>query len=463
MYPVILSGGIGTRLWPLSRKTYPKQFLKLLSNEPLIVETIERIKNINKDNKTIIVVSNKEYKFLLDQILIKYKEYCEIIVEPVNKSTLPAIILAVKYLKEKYNLNNDEIIAVFPSDHYISPLDKFQDAIYEAQEIAKKNYIVTLGIKPVRVDTNYGYIEVGDKIGKNSYLINSFYEKPTYEKAKSYISSGNYCWNSGIFFFPICILEEELEKYDKDIYNFYNIDYNKLQGKFNLLPEISIDYAIMEKTKKSATVISDIIWSDLGTWDSLYEILDKDNNKNAVFGDVLAYNVKESLIWNKENNKFLVNINCKDLVVVNTDDVLLIAKKGSNQIFKNVFNFINQNRKELTSYHSKSLRPWGSYKILEESKNFKVKRITVLSHAQLSLQLHKHRCEHWIIVDGEGEVTIDDNIIKVNPNDNVFIPKESKHRIKNNSNEPLIFIEVQFGDNLDEDDIVRFEDIYGRH
>lgn len=462
MYSIILSGGSGTRLWPLSRKTYPKQFLTLFLGKPLIIESIDRIKKIANSDKTIIVVTNKDYKFLFDQLFNKYSENCEVIVEPVSKGTLPAIILAVKYLKEKYNLNKNEIIAVFPSDHYINPLERFKDTVLEAQKIAKKGYIATIGIKPIRVDTNYGYIEVGKHIENNSYLINAFYEKPPYEKAKAFISSGKYCWNSGIFILPLHLLESELEKYEKNIFNFYYLDFNNLYNKFHLLPEISMDYAIMEKSKKSATILSDVVWSDLGTWDSLYEILDKDDKNNNVSGDVLAYNVKDSLIWNKENSKFLVNVNCHDLIVVNTDDVLLIAKKGSNQMLKKVFNFINKNRKELTTYHSESFKPWGSYKILDESENFKVKRITVLSNAQLSLQLHNHRSEHWIIVKGEGEVTIDDNLINVSSNERIFIPKGSKHRIKNTGNETLVFIEVQYGDNLDEDDIVRFEDIYGR-
>ena len=460
MYSIILAGGIGTRLWPLSRKSYPKQFLKLFSDKPLIQETLDRVKEI--DNNKIIIVTNKNYKFLIEQTLNKYNGQYEIITDPFNKSTLPAITLGVNYIKEKYKITKNEVIAVFPSDHYINPLNRFINTISEAHELAKQGYIVTLGIKPTTIEPNYGYIEVGDKLKNNNYLINAFHEKPSYEKATEYIRSGKYCWNSGIFFLPLHLFEAELQKYESKIFNFYNLDYKKLYDKFHLLPEISMDYAIMEKTKFGATVISDIIWSDLGTWDSLFEISNKDKNGNVVFGDVLAYNVRDSLIFNKENSKFTVNVNCADLIIVNTNDVLLVTRKNSNQILKKVYNYVNQNRKELTIYQQEAFRPWGSYKILEEDKNFKVKRIEVNSKAQLSLQLHEHRSEHWIIVEGEGEAVIDEKVIKVKSNDKLFIPKSSKHRIKNNGLQSLVFIEVQYGDSLDEDDIVRFEDIYGR-
>jgi mannose-1-phosphate guanylyltransferase/mannose-6-phosphate isomerase len=460
MYSLILAGGIGTRLWPLSRKSYPKQFLKLFSDKPLIQETLDRVKGI--DNNKIIIVTNKEYKFLVEQTLNEYNEQYEIIIEPFNRSTLPAITLGINYIKEKYKINENEVIAVFPSDHYINPLNRFINTISEAHELAEQGYIVTLGIKPTTIEPNYGYIEVGEKIKNNCYLINTFHEKPSYEKAKDYIRSGKYCWNSGIYFLPLHTFEAELQKHESKIFDFYHLDYKKLYEKFHLLPEISIDYAIMEKTGLGATVISDIIWSDLGTWDSLFEILKKDKNGNVVFGDVLANNVSDSLIFNKEKGKFIVNVNCADLIIVNTDDVLLVSRKNSNQILKKVYNYVNQKRKELAIYQQETFRPWGSYKILEEDKNFKVKRIEVNSKAQLSLQLHEHRCEHWIIVEGEGEVVIDDKVIQVKSNDKLFIPKGSKHRIKNNGLHPLVFIEVQYGDNLAEEDIIRFEDIYGR-
>ena len=461
MYSIILAGGIGTRLWPLSRKTYPKQFLRLFSDKPLITETLERIKSINDSNK-IIIVTNKDYNFLIEQILKEFKGDYEILIEPTNKNTLPAIILAIKHLKEAHKIDKNDIISIFPSDHYIMPLNKFIPTLAEAQEIAKKGYIVTIGIKPNRIDTNYGYIEVGNTIKNNCYLVKAFYEKPSYERAKYYISSGNYCWNSGIFLFPLYLIETEIEKYEKNIFNFYCLEYQRLYEKFHLMPDISIDYAIMEKTNNAATVISDITWSDLGTWDALYDVLKKDSCDNVASGDVLTYNVDSSLILNKEKSKLVVSVNCNDLIIVNTDDVLLVTRKNSSQILKNVYNYINKNKKELVNYHNESIRPWGTYKVLEDDENFKVKRIEVKALAQLSLQLHAHRDEHWVIVEGEGKVTIDDKIINVKTNDKVFIPKNSKHRIKNMGQKTLIFIEVQYGDSLDEDDIVRFEDMYGR-
>ena len=447
MDTIILAGGFGTRLWPSSRKTYPKQFLTLHSEKTLIKETIERIQNIRANNKIIVSV-NKNYNFLVESIIDQNNENIEIVTEPISKNTLPAIMLAIRYLKDKHKASRTNIVFISPSDHIIESLEKFSKTILKAEEAAKKGFIVTLGIIPNRVETDYGYIEKGDKIENNIYLTKSFVEKPPYDKAKQFIETGGYYWNSGMFIFPIWLFEEELEKYEKEMFSFYSLGYEKLYEKFHLLPSISIDYAIMEKTTKAATIETDIMWSDIGSWDSLYETLKKDDDENVIIGDALAYNIKRTLIYNKTSKRVIVGTNINDLIIVDTDDVLLVAKKGSSQSIKGIVNDLDINKSGLTTHHLKTYRSWGNYKVLDKDESFKVERIEVYKDEELSLQFDEYIAKQWTIVVGIGEITIDDKIIKRSDNDTIFIPNRSKHRIKNIGDNTLIFIEIQYCDCL---------------
>lgn len=458
MHIIVLAGGQGTRLWPASRKNFPKQFLRLFSNKPLISETLERLGNF--DN--MLIATNREQKFILNRFLSRDFNNIDIIDEPSMRNTLPAIALSVRYLKEKYDLKEKSIIFVTPSDHVIKPQEKFIDTIKKAEISAQEGYIVTMGIKPTKPSTGYGYIEIGSNIRDKTYKINRFIEKPSYEKARELIKNNKYYWNSGMFMFPLYVFEEELETYEKNIFSIYNKGYDYMLSNYKMLTNISIDYAIMEKTEKAACVVAELDWSDIGSWDSVYEVKEKDSEGNAIKGNALTNNTSNSLIYNESSKKLITAVDVKNLLIVDTPDALLIAKRGSSQKVKDIVNNIKYNNEELVNFHTKVYRPWGTYQVLDEDENFKVKRIEVFRGEKLSLQLHKHRDEHWTVVKGEGVVTLNNDKIKVKENSKIFIEKNTKHTIENTGDATLTFIEVQCGSYLGEDDIVRFEDKYGR-
>ncbi len=470
MKSVILAGGSGTRLFPLSRKNFPKQFLNIGNSEKsLFQNTFERSLKLS-DLKDIYIITGDSYKFLIKSQLddLNIPDFKNIIVEPVGRNTASAIALTVKYLLDKENVNKDEILCVMPSDHIINPIERFVSYIKKAEEAAKKGYIVTFGIKPSKPETGYGYIEVSqEKISDGVYKVKTFHEKPDLKKAQEYLLRGNFLWNSGIFIFSIDTILREFKNYLPDVYSLLeNATYEEFIMSFSELPDISIDYAIIEKSSHVSVVPADIIWSDVGSWDSVYELLDKDENKNVKIGNVIDIDTKESMIIG--NKRVISTVGLENLIIIDTDDVLLISRRGESQKVREVVEKIKSEEtlKEKAVYHTTVYRPWGSYTELEEGERYRIKRITVKPGGMLSLQMHYHRSEHWVVIKGTARVILEkDGKLEefyVHENESIYVPKTTKHRLINPGKVPLEIIEVQVGEYVGEDDIVRFEDVYNR-
>ncbi len=464
---LVLAGGSGTRLWPLSRKNFPKQFLKLPTEgnccESFFQKTLKRL-YLYKDAE-IFIVTNERHKFYvinqLEEISKKLtkKPVFEIILEPTSKNTAAAIALTLKYAMQK-GIAPEEVFFVCPSDHLIKPDEKFISYIKASEEIAKRGYIVTFGIKPTRAETGYGYIKVKMPERETFYRVEKFVEKPDIETAKKYIKDGNYFWNSGMFAFRVDTIVEEFKKCSPELGKIFDRPYEKVLNDFHNLPDISIDYAIMEKTDKAALLPMNIFWSDIGSWESLYEILEKDSAGNAVIGDSLNMETKGSLIVG--NKRLITTLGLKDTVVVETEDALFIAKKGECQKVKEIVKILSEKASPQIEEHTTVYRPWGSFTLLEKGHRYKIKRITVNPGASLSLQMHHHRSEHWVVVKGTAKVKIGEKEQFVHENESIYVPKSTLHRLENPGKIPLEIIEVQVGEYVEEDDIKRFEDAYGR-
>ena len=467
--PVILSGGSGTRLWPLSRKQYPKQFLSLLGSNTLFQETLLRLKGVNNLSEPI-VICNDDHRFLvaeqLNQIGIKN---AAIILEPTGRNTAPAISAAAMHII-KNNDVQDSIMLVLSADHEIKNIKEFQKTINIAKIHAKKGKLVTFGIVPNSPNTGFGYINYSNELNLEVYEAKKFVEKPNKKTAESYLKDGCYLWNSGMFMFEPNQLIEELSIHCVEIVNAvrqsfdnatHDLDFIRLEAKtFKSSPGNSIDYALMEKSNNVVVVKLDAGWSDVGSWSSLYEISEKDKNGNVLKGDIFAEETYDSYI--DAGSHIVATIGIRDLVIIDTPDATFIAAKDKvNEVQKIVKKLQILDREEHAN-NRKVFRPWGWYDSIESGINFQVKRLHVNPGAKLSLQLHHKRAEHWVIIDGEASVTNGEETLTLIKGESTYIPIGVVHSLENKTSQILEIIEVQSGIYLGEDDIVRLEDIYGR-
>jgi len=452
MTNLILCGGSGTRLWPISRTLMPKQFVKLFNDESLFQLTVKRNSNFCENQ---YIVSNAEQYFLaMDQL--KSKDKTTFLLEPIGRNTAPAIALAC------LGLDEEEIVLVSPSDHLIKNEAAYKDVVLKAKEEAEKNMLVTFGIKPLFAETGYGYIEA------EGNEVRSFKEKPDLKTATQYLEAGNYYWNSGMFCFKAGIFLNELKKYSPKMYDscvkaYTNANKDDLiritHDDMQNIPEDSIDYAVMEKSKIVKVISSDIDWSDLGSFDALYDELPQDENGNTEDEKHISINSKNNLVISTKN---IATIDIEDLIIVDTEDALLISKKGSSQKVKEVVKQLKGQGSHLPQIHTTAHRPWGTYTILEECEKYKIKRIVVNPGKRLSLQKHFHRSEHWIVVSGTATVTRGEDEYLVRANESTYIPMGEIHRLENVGKIPLVMIEAQVGEYLGEDDIVRVSDDFKR-
>ncbi|WP_085906777.1 mannose-1-phosphate guanylyltransferase/mannose-6-phosphate isomerase [Kiloniella majae] len=470
IYPVILSGGSGSRLWPVSRSLYPKQFLPLLSNLPMLVETAKRFP-VDLGFALPTIVSNHEHRFMVAQSLQEYKITPRaIILEPCARNTAPAIATATMEIIQH---DPEALILALPSDHIIKNQDHFLGAIEKGISAAQDGYLLTFGIQPDKPETGYGYIQKGAPLQnfKGVFKIEKFVEKPSTEAAESYINQGTFSWNSGMFFFSAKHFLEELSSYSPDILRPVkaavsnarkDMDFIRLdEEEFSNSPSISIDYAVMEQTQKGAVLPVDPGWSDIGSWTSLWEASEKDENGNTLKGDTLVKDVTNSLVFS-DDDKLTAVMGVEDLIIVNNDDALLVTTQKCSQDVKAIVNQLIDLKRPEAELHSTVHRPWGTYRTTDAGENYLVKTITVYPGAILSLQYHHHRAEHWVVVKGEATVTKGDDVFTLKENESTYIPLGVTHRLENKGGIPLMMVEVQSGSYLAEDDIVRLEDVYGR-
>ncbi len=460
MKVIILAGGSGMRLWPLSRQSFPKQFLHFGQSHSLLQKTLLRFLKIFPPGD-LLIITNQEYAHLVKQQAeeIHRELHSQIVLEPEKRNTAPAICLGVKYLQERMGAKENECFLVSSSDHILSPEEFFLEKIGEAQKIASKGYHVIFGIRPTKPETGYGYIRYR-KTKRDFYEVVEFSEKPSQERAQQFLFSGDYLWNMGIFLFRISTFLEDLALHQAEMHNHLLGKLEQLIHSFPLLPALSIDYALLEYSNKIQVMPVDVSWSDIGSWDGVYDALPKDSAGNIKVGNILDMETKNSLLIS--DKQLIAAIGIEDLLIIGSDDALLVAKKGHSQKVKALVEQLQGNGSKTAIEHRTIHRPWGLYTILEEGERYKIKRITVDPKQKLSLQLHYHRSEHWVVVQGTAKVTLDDKEILLHENESVYVPKSTAHRLENPGKVPLEIIEAQVGEYVGEDDIVRLDDIYGR-
>ena len=463
--PVVLSGGSGTRLWPISRKLFPKQFINLVSDVSLFQDTIMRLPN---ETLEPLIICNEEHRFIVAEQLRQIKSKNKgIILEPVGRNTAPAIAIAALNL---LNDDQDPILLVLSADHLIENKEKFKNSIEVATKIAEEGKMVAIGVQPDKPEIGYGYIEVDNSAFNDHYNIISFTEKPNLEIAKQYLKSSNFYWNSGIFMFRASTYLKELEKYEPEIYEICKKSYNEAPKDLDFIrlnneefckcPDKSIDYAVMEKTNNGVIVPLDAKWSDIGAWSSLFDALPKDHDGNVTNGDFCLEDVKNSYI--NSPNRLVVVLGVSNLIVVDTKDTVLILNQKYSQNIKNIVKKLKLEKRTEIDNHRQVYRPWGFYDSIDSGENFQVKRISVNPSAKLSLQKHKFRSEHWVVVKGVAKITCGSKTFELNENESTYIPQGQIHRLENPTDQALEIIEIQTGSYLGEDDIERIEDDYKR-
>ncbi len=460
---VVMAGGSGTRLWPLSRAAHPKQFLALHGDDTMLQATFKRLDGL--DIQSSVTICNEEHRFFVAEQLREIGRLGSIILEPVGRNTAPAIALAALSSPE----GEDPLLLVLAADHVIQDEAAFTKTVMDAIPLAESGKLVSFGIVAYEPNTGYGYIKKGESQSPG-FSVDAFVEKPSSEVAKAYLDSGDYFWNSGMFLFKASRYLEELKKHCPDIYDAcqlsmenISIDHDFLrvnEAAFDACPSDSIDYAVMEQTEDAVVVPMDAGWSDIGSWSSLWDVSEKDSNDNVVFGDVILHDVNSSYV--RSDGKLVAAIGVDDLVIVSTKDVLVVANKNSVQDVKVVSEKIKSESRAEWKHHREVYRPWGKFDSIDRGEFYQVKRITVKPGGKLSVQSHKHRSEHWIVVAGTATVRNGEEVYLLHKNESTYIPIGAIHSLENTENIELELIEVQSGDYLDEDDIVRYNDVYGR-
>jgi mannose-1-phosphate guanylyltransferase/mannose-6-phosphate isomerase len=464
--PVLLSGGVGSRLWPVSRESHPKQFLPLAGELTMLQETVQRTSGL--EAALPLVVCNEEHRFMVAEQLRQLDvEAGAIILEPVGRNTAPAVALAAL---KAVAADPEAVLLVLPADHLIGDIRAFVAAVEKALPQAQAGRLMTFGVVPTAPETGYGYIKCGLSLDDDLFELERFVEKPDAEKARGYLESGTYLWNSGMFllgaqayldelqvFAPgiLAACRESMEASSADMH-FVRPDPAIFEG----CPADSIDYAVMEKTDKGGVVSLNCGWSDVGAWSALWEVADRDSENNVTRGDVILENCRGSYF--RSDSRLIAATGVENLVVIETADAVLVADRDRVQEVKSIVNRLREQERSEAALHLRVYRPWGSYESLVTAEGFQVKRIVVNPGQRLSLQMHHHRAEHWIVVKGTAEVTCEDKVFMLGEDESTYIPLGHKHRLANPGQNPLEIIEVQSGSYLGEDDIVRFEDVYGR-
>ena len=465
-YIVIMAGGSGTRFWPLSREAMPKQLLRIDGEETLIQQTIARVRPLIPSDHIHIVTNKSQAEQIRYQVPELNKN--NFIIEPAAKNTAAAIGLAAVYLNHH---NIDSVMGILPADHVVKNKEKFLETLESAFAAARDGYLVTIGIRPSRPETGYGYIQAGEPLNPLTgiFHVDRFTEKPDIDTAKKYVADGHYFWNSGMFVWKTSVILDEIGRHMpllgeglKEIKTAIGKDdeVSVIKSVFSKLDPVSIDYGIMEKSDKVVVIPADLGWSDVGSWTALDDITARDSRGNVIAGNVVDVESRDSIIY--ASNRLVATIGLNDMVVVDTEDATLVCHKDRAQDVKKIVEELKKRGSEEHLTHRTVIRPWGSYTLLEKGDRYKIKRIAVNPGARLSFQMHYHRSEHWVVVSGTAKVMRGEEEFFVNPNESTYIPMETRHRLENPGKIPLQIIEVQNGEYLEEDDIVRFQDEYGR-
>lgn len=449
---IILAGGGGTRLFPLSRKCMPKQFLTVDKENTLLGETIERFCRLIRPSDIVIVTNEAYLHHVKNELENCQASGAHIVLEPVARNTAPAILLAVQYCMDELGCTQDEVVFVSPSDHIIRPAVAFQSMVMKGAEFAEKGHLVTFGVKPTKAEVGFGYIEAGESLN-GVYKTKAFKEKPDMKTAQEYVESGNYYWNSGMFSFRIDIYLQEIRQYAKSIASEIGESYAATKDNFVNMPDISIDYAVAEKSKVGVTIPLSLYWNDVGSWDAIYEVLDKDADGNAIMGDCISIDCKDNLIYGQ--SRLIAGIGLKDVMIVETPDVILVAQKGESQKVKKLVDILKiRGRKEAVE-HTTLYYAWGNITILGEGQGYRMKKLVVRPGEKLDLKMHYHRSVHWVVTRGTAEVVSGDKLRMIHDNESIFIPKATKYGLKNLGKIPLVVIEVENGEYLEDDDIIK--------